>query len=77
MTHCFQGRGDGILDNGSVLPEALAARENGEVFDVGRRIKPERVMKGGRWIDPASCSDSLRPLAPCDHEVLGGLFETA
>ena len=42
-----------------------------------RRIKPERVMKDGRWIDPASCPDSLRPLEPCDHEVLRGIEETA
>ena len=37
VTHCFTGRGDGILDAGSgaLLPEARAARERGVVFDVG------------------------------------------
>ena len=35
LTHCFQGRGDGLLANGSVIPEAAAARERGVIFDVG------------------------------------------
>ena len=37
VTHCFTGRGDGILDaaSGALLPEARAARERGVVFDVG------------------------------------------
>jgi dihydroorotase len=35
VTHCFQGRGDGILMEGSLIPEALAARQNGVLFDVG------------------------------------------
>jgi dihydroorotase len=35
LTHCFQGRGDGLLCDGRMLPEALAARESGVVFDVG------------------------------------------
>jgi dihydroorotase len=35
LTHCFQGRGDGLLRDGRLLPEALAARESGVVFDVG------------------------------------------
>lgn len=186
VTHCFQGRGDGLLDNGSVLPEALDARRDGVIFDVGhgcgsfswdvarrafehffypdtissdlhrlsverfsldlpstmskflhlgmpladvilktttaparaigreselgtlapgtaadlfvfsleegefsledthmvtqtarRRIRPERVMKDGRWIDPASCRGPLRPLEPCDHEILRMVEETA
>ena len=28
LTHCFQGRGDGLLANGSVMPEAAAPRES-------------------------------------------------
>jgi dihydroorotase len=35
LTHCFQGRGDGLLSDGRLLPEALAARASGVVFDVG------------------------------------------
>ena len=37
VTHCFTGRGDGILDaaSGALRPEALAARGRGVVFDVG------------------------------------------
>jgi dihydroorotase len=35
LTHCFQGRGDGLLANGSVMPEAAAPRESGVIFDVG------------------------------------------
>jgi len=35
LTHCFQGRGDGLLRDGRLLPEALAARAAGVVFDVG------------------------------------------
>ncbi len=42
-----------------------------------RRIKPERVMKGGKWIDPAACRGSLRPLESCDYEVLRDLEESA
>ena len=35
LTHCSQGRGDGLLAGGRVIPEACAARERGVVFDVG------------------------------------------
>ena len=37
VTHCFQGRGDGILANGDrrLLPEVAAARKDGVLFDVG------------------------------------------
>jgi dihydroorotase len=35
LTHCFQGRGDGLLAEGNVIPEAAAARERGVIFDVG------------------------------------------
>ena len=35
ITHCYQGRGDTILGDDSVIPEALAARRNGVLFDVG------------------------------------------
>jgi dihydroorotase len=35
ITHCFQGRGDGLVCDGRMLPEALAAREGGVIFDVG------------------------------------------
>ena len=37
VTHCFQGRGDGILGEPEhhLLPEVTAARKNGIVFDVG------------------------------------------
>ncbi|MEW5979940.1 MAG: amidohydrolase/deacetylase family metallohydrolase [Acidobacteriota bacterium] len=35
LTHCFQGRGDGLLRAGELLPEAVEARANGVFFDVG------------------------------------------
>jgi len=35
LTHCFQGRGDGILDCGELIPEALLAKKEGVIFDVG------------------------------------------
>ena len=36
ITHCFQGNGDNIVDeNGSVIPEAWKAREDGIIFDIG------------------------------------------
>lgn len=37
VTHCFTGRGDGILDaaSGALRPEAREARGRGVVFDVG------------------------------------------
>ncbi len=37
VTHCFQGRGDGILDESSrgLLPEVRAMREEGVLFDIG------------------------------------------
>ena len=35
LTHCYQGRGDGLLADGIVIPEAAAARERGVIFDVG------------------------------------------
>ncbi len=37
LTHCFQGRGDGIMDPNAaaLLPEVKAARDNGILFDVG------------------------------------------
>lgn len=37
VTHCFQGRGDGILSepDQALLPEVVAARRRGVLFDVG------------------------------------------
>jgi dihydroorotase len=37
VTHCFQGRGDGILDDlqKQLLPEVTEARKRGVLFDVG------------------------------------------
>ena len=35
ITHCFRGPGDGIVEQGVVIPEAVAARENGILFDIG------------------------------------------
>ena len=35
VTHCFEGRGDGIVQDGRLIPEALEARREGVVFDVG------------------------------------------
>jgi dihydroorotase len=35
VTHCFEGRGDGIVEHGRLIPEAVQARREGVVFDVG------------------------------------------
>lgn len=35
LTHCYQGRGSGLLLEDLLLPEAREARANGVVFDVG------------------------------------------
>jgi dihydroorotase len=35
ITHCYTTRPHGIVENGRVLPEVLAARERGILFDVG------------------------------------------
>ena len=37
ITHCFQGRGDGITDSpaGSILPQVIEARKEGIIFDIG------------------------------------------
>lgn len=36
VTHCFQGRGDTIVDEkGKLLPEVVEARKRGIIFDVG------------------------------------------
>jgi dihydroorotase len=35
LTHCFEGRGDGIVADGKLIPEAVQARKEGVVFDVG------------------------------------------
>jgi dihydroorotase len=35
VTHCFQGRGDGILHNGSLSNATSEARARGVIFDVG------------------------------------------
>ena len=37
VTHCFQGRGNGILSqsDGRLLPEVVEARRSGVLFDVG------------------------------------------
>ena len=35
VTHCFEGRGDGIVQKGQLIAEAVEARRNGVVFDVG------------------------------------------
>ena len=35
LTHCFQGRGDGLFPASEPVPEALEARARGVVFDVG------------------------------------------
>jgi dihydroorotase len=35
LTHCFTGAGNNLLDGGTVIREAFAAKERGIVFDVG------------------------------------------
>ncbi len=35
VTHCYQGRGDGIMLDGALLRETCEARANGVIFDVG------------------------------------------
>jgi dihydroorotase len=35
VTHCFSGLGNNVVQDGKVLPAALAAQERGVVFDIG------------------------------------------
>ncbi len=39
ITHCYQGTGDGILDeNGLILPQVFKARSKGIFFDIGHGV---------------------------------------
>lgn len=35
ITHCFRGPSDGIVERGGIIAEAIAARQDGILFDIG------------------------------------------
>jgi dihydroorotase len=60
ITHCFQGRGDGILDEkGRVIPEAWSAREDGVIFDVGHGGGSFRYEVAQRAMEQGFISDVI------------------
>ena len=38
LTHAFNNKGDCLVKNGKIIPEAIAARERGVIFDIGHAI---------------------------------------
>jgi dihydroorotase len=60
ITHCFQGRGDGILDDkGRIIPDAWAAREDGVIFDVGHGAGSFRYEVAQRAMEQGFISDVI------------------
>ncbi len=77
VTHCFHGNEGGILgENGRVLPEAIAARERGVLFDIGHgigsfayRVARNAVAQG---FAPDTISSDLHA-----HNAAGPVFDQA
>lgn len=60
ITHCFQGRGDSIIDDkGRVIPEAWSAREDGVIFDVGHGAGSFRYEVAQRAMEQGFVSDVI------------------
>jgi dihydroorotase len=60
ITHCFQGRGDTILDEkGRVIPEAWSARADGVIFDVGHGAGSFQYETAQRAIEQGFISDVI------------------
>ena len=76
VTHCFHGNEGGILDGDRVLPEAVAARERGVLFDVGHGVGSfaYRVARLaiGQGFPPDTISSDLHA-----HNAAGPVFDQA
>ena len=60
ITHCFQGRGDNILDDkGRIIPDAWAARRDGVIFDVGHGAGSSRYEVAQRAMEQGFISDVI------------------
>jgi dihydroorotase len=60
ITHCFQGRGDSILDDkGRIIPDAWAARRDGVIFDVGHGAGSFRYEVAQRAMEQGFISDVI------------------
>src|SRR5436190_6011059 len=71
----------GTLRPGAHADVFVFSIENGEfpledthlkVMTARRRIRPQRIMRGGIW-QTAGSAEPLRPLRECDHEVFGNM----
>lgn len=57
VTHCYTGSGNGLVENGQLIPEALPAQKRGIVFDVGHGYGSfdydlvEVAIAAGLWPD--------------------------
>ena len=60
ITHCFQGRGDNIIDDkGRIIPDAWAARRDGVIFDVGHGAGSFRYEVAQRAMEQGFISDVI------------------
>ncbi len=60
VTHCFQGRGDCIIDDDSTfVPEVIEAREEGILFDVGHGAGSFHFPTGRRAIESGFLPDVI------------------
>ena len=60
VTHCFQGRGDTILDDeGGFIPEVIEARKHGILFDVGHGAGSFHFPTGRRAIESGFLPDVI------------------
>jgi dihydroorotase len=60
ITHCFQGRGDSIIDDkGRVIREAWSARDDGVIFDVGHGAGSFRYKVAQRAMEQGFISDVI------------------
>jgi dihydroorotase len=57
LTHCYTGAGNNIVQDGRVLPAALAAKHRGVIFDVGH---------GGGSYDFTVCEPAMMQGCPVD-----------
>lgn len=84
VTHCFTSSGHGLVEGGELIPEALAARERGVLFDVGHGAyafdygNAETAAESGFWPDCVStdlhrlsASGAARDLPTTMSKMLG------
>ena len=60
ITHCFQGRGDSIIDDkGRIIPDARAAHKDGVIFDVGHGAGSFQYEVAQRAMEQGFISDVI------------------